>query len=140
MARNPQSAIHGTGDPKVAGDFGLRYLMEVLFRRKRMLLIPILCTPFLAVLLSYTVKPSYMSTTTIILGKAEILNPLVRYDTSVQMAEYDRLGLFQKIIYSRPLIEDVIRKLKLDRQLKNEAQLEWLVNDVRKSIHMMGLT
>ena len=140
MVRNPQTTDLRSGEPKVAGDFGLRYLVEVLFRRKRMLLIPIVCTPLLAILLSYTITPSYMSTTTIILGKAEILNPLVRYDTSVQMAEYDRLGLFQKIVYSRPLIEDVIHKLKLDRQLKSEAQLEWLVNDVRKSIHMMALT
>ena len=124
---------------RVAGDFDFRYLAEILFRRKRIFLVPLILTPVLSLVISLLIKPSYMSTTTILLGKEDILNPLVRYETAVAMTDYNRLGSFQKIIYSRPLIEDAIHKLGLDKGLKTDLQIESLVNDIRANIHVIGL-
>ena len=135
----PRHAAGRAGDPKLAGDFSVRYLLEILFRRKRLFLIPVLLTPILGFLVSYLVKDSYMSTTTILLGKDEILNPLVRYDTAVSLTDENRLGSFQKIIYSRTLIEDAVRKLGLDKQAKSDLELEALINDVRANIHVFTL-
>lgn len=122
------------------GAFSLRYFAEILMRRKRLMPIPILLTPILAVLLSFTISPSYMSTTTIALKKAEILNPLVRYETAVSLADWNRLNLFQKVIYSRPVIEEVIRRLKLDAAVVTEADLESLIEEVRGDIHLLNLS
>jgi polysaccharide chain length determinant protein (PEP-CTERM system associated) len=124
----------------VAGDFSLRYLLEILFRRKRVFLLPLILTPLFAVLISLLIKAEYMSSTTILLGKEEILNPLVRYETAVAMTDTNRLGSFQKIINSRPLIEETIRKLGLDKGLKSDLDMEMMVNLIRKNIHLLGLT
>jgi len=123
----------------VAGDFSLRYLLEILFRRKRVFLLPLVLTPLFAVLISLVIKPQYISSTTILLGKDEILNPLVRYETAVAMTDTNRLGAFQKIIYSRPLLEETIRKLGIDQGLKSEIEWERGVENLRKSIHVLGL-
>ena len=135
----PKRTQPSTPETNVAGDFSLKYLLEILFRRKRIFLVPMLLTPVLSLLVSVAIKSSFMSTTTILLGKEDILNPLVRYETAVAMTDYNRLGSFQKILYSRPLIEDTIRKLGLDRPLKNDMELESLVNDIRANIHIIGL-
>ena len=138
--KTPRRAVGGPGEPKLAGEFSLRYLLEILFRRKRLFIVPMLLTPILAFLLSYAIKPSYMSTTTILLGKEDILNPLVRYDTAVAMTDYNRLGSFQKIIYSRPLLEEAANKLGLAQQAKNAMELESLINKIRANIHLITLT
>ena len=72
-------------EPGLAGDFSMRALLEVVFRRKRVLLLTLFLTPLLAILAGFLITPSYMSTTTILLGKNEILNPLVRFDMAVAM-------------------------------------------------------
>ena len=123
----------------VAGDFSLHYLLEIFFRRKRVFLLVLILTPILAILISFLMKNEYMSSTTILLGKDEILNPLVRYETAVAMADTNRLGSFQKIIYSRPLLEGTIRKLGIDKSLKNDLEMERTVINLRKSIHLLGL-
>jgi polysaccharide chain length determinant protein (PEP-CTERM system associated) len=107
--KNP---LRNPGSP-VAGDFSLRYLLEIFFRRKRVFLLLIVLTPILAVLLSLLIKDEYISSTTIMLGKEDVLNPLVRYDTAVAMADTNRLGSFEKILYSRPLLEETIQKLRI---------------------------
>ena len=133
--RTPPSAP----EPRLVGDFSLRYLLEVLFRRKRIFLVPLILVPVLSLIVSLLVKPSYMSTTTILLGKEDILNPLVRYETAVAMTDNNRLGSIEMIICSRPLIEETIRKLGLDKDLKSDRELERMVYLIRGSIHLIGL-
>jgi polysaccharide chain length determinant protein (PEP-CTERM system associated) len=137
IARTPPRT---SPDANVAGDFSMRYLLEIIFRRKRLFVVTALVVPLLSFSLSLLIRPSYMSTTTIMLGKDEILNPLVRFEMAVAMTDYNRLGAFQKIIYSRPLIEDAIRKQELDRGITSDAQMEALVNQTRLSTHLMNLT
>ena len=138
--KKPRRAGGGAGEPKLAGDFSVRYLLEILFRRKRLFIVPMLLTPVLAFLLSYAIKPSYMSSTTILMGKEDILNPLVRYDTAVSMTDWNRLGSFQKILYSRTLLEEAARKLGLAQQAKDPMALEGLINNIRANIHLITLT
>lgn len=126
-------------ETRVAGDFSMRYLLEIVFRRKRVLLVTLVCTPLLSILVSLLIKPSYMSTTTIMLGKDEILNPLVRFDMAVSMTDYNRLGSFQKVISSQPLIEDAIRQLGLDRNIRTDADMAAMVNTIRANTHLIAL-
>ena len=137
--KSPRRAAAGAGEPKLAGDFSVRYLLEILFRRKRLFIVPLLLTPLLAFLLSYAIKPSFMSQTTILMGKEDILNPLVRYDTAVTMTDWNRLGSFQKILYSRTLLEEAANKMGLAQRAKSAMELESLINDIRANIHMITL-
>ena len=124
----------------VVGDFSLRYLLEVFFRRKRVFLLTMILVPLLALSVSFLMKNVYMSSTTILLGKDEILNPLVRYETAVQMTDTNRLASFQKIVYSRPLLEEAIHKLGLDKNVKKDFEMEKKVVNLRNNIHLLGLT
>ena len=137
--KSPRRAAASAGEPKLAGDFSIRYLLEIIFRRKRLFILPMLLMPVLAFLFSYAVKPSFMSTTTILMGKEDILNPLVRYDTAVSMTDWNRLGSFQKILYSRTLLEETANKLGLAQQAKSPEQLEGLINNIRANIHLITL-
>ena len=126
--------------PRLVGEFNLKYLLEVFWRRKRLLPAPILFTPILAVLLSYLIPPAYLSTTTIVLKNTEILNPLVRYETAVSLTDYDRLKRFEKMVYSRPLIEEAIAEMGMFREGMDPKELEWMVEQVRSGIRLIGLT
>ena len=124
----------------IAGDFSIRYLCEIVFRRKRILLVTMFFTPVLCILSSLFIKSAYMSSITILLGKNDILNPLVSFDMAVQMTENNRLGSFRKVIYSRPLIEDAIHKLGFDRELKSDAEMEKEVESIRRNTVVMELS
>ncbi len=127
-------------EPSVAGDFSFRSLLEVIFRRKRVLVLTLVLMPVLCILIGLLIRPSYMSTITILMGKNEILNPLVRFDMAVSMTDWNRLGSFQKVIYSRPLIEDAIHKLKIDRKLKSDTEMEKAVEQIRRNTLVMELS
>ena len=135
----PKRTSSTTPDARVAGDFSLRYLLEILFRRKRVFILPLILTPILSFLISLAIKSSYMSSSTILVGKEDILNPLVRYETAVSMTDYNRLGSFEKILYSRPLIEEAVHKLDIDKGIKSDIEMEWAVNNLRRNIHLIGL-
>ncbi len=141
ISRSPQRSqlLSSSPETPLAGEFSLRYLLEVVFRRKRVLLAVVVATPLLSLLVSLLIRPSYMSTTTILLGKEEILNPLVRFDMAVTMTDYNRLSSFQKVVYSRPLMEEAIGKLGLDRNLKSDAELEQCVTRMRGNTHLIAL-
>ncbi len=121
-----------------AGVFSLRALLEVVFRRKSTLLIPLVLVPVLTIGLSYLLPEQYMSTTTILINRSGILNPLVRFETAVSLQNWDELGTLRKIIYSRPLIERVIRELDLEPETTSRRQHEWLIDDIRGSIHILS--
>lgn len=140
MALSPERYPMRSPETSVAGDFSLRYLLEVFFRRKRVFLLALILTPLLAVVISLLIKNEFMSSTTILLGKEEILNPLVRYETAVAMADTNRLGSFQKIVSSRPLLEETIRKLGLVKSLKDDGEMEIMVTNLRKNIHLLNVT
>lgn len=146
MSKKPTKENKENIAARPAGDFSVKYFVEILFRRKRIFMIPVVLVPILSVILSYMAPEMYMSTTTMLLKKQDILNPLVRFQTAVALTEYDRLSTFRKIIYSRPLIEEVIHELKLDKDIANKpekarlAEMGWLVDHIRRNIHIMSLT
>jgi len=117
----------------------LKNLVEIFLRRFWLIPTPLLLIPLLTIGASFLIRPSYLSTITIALGKAEILNPLVRYDTAVALTEHNRLTLLRKIIYSRPLLEQAISRLGLDADFKSPRDFERKLDDLRQSIQLMEL-
>ncbi len=144
MSQTPKRIKQPEKKSFIVGDFSIRYMLEILFRRKRQFIIPFIIIPPLSILLAFMLKPQYMSTTTILLGKTDILNPLVKYDTAVTMSDNDRLSAFQKIIYSRPVILEIVQKLGLESQIEGEQDYEYalekLINKIRKNIEIFALS
>ena len=104
-------------------------------KRRRLLLI---LTPLLfviaALLAIYFIEPKYESTTTILVQKDETLNPLVLYEIAVHIASEDRIQSLNEIIYSRSTIEILIDSLKLDSEVKSEADKQLLIANTQRNI------
>lgn len=127
-------------DPRQSGaavqysKFSLRYVLEIFFRRKRQITIPVLLVTALAAAGSRMMPKVYESGTTILLGRDEVLNPLVRWQTAVSLSAFDYLMSFQKIIYSRTLLEQVIADTELLPENPDPAELDDMLNKLRGSI------
>ena len=99
-----------------------------------MVIIPLVIVTILCVVGAYILPNKYESSTTILVQRDEILNPLISYEIAVAMASEDRLRTFNEIIYSRTNIQRLIDSLGLDTGLKTEEQRQALVTAVGKNI------
>ncbi len=81
---------------------------------------------------SFIWPKTYESSSNIIIDKSGISNPLG--DTSKQ--DEDRLLYIQNTIMSRSFIEQVIKKIGLDKYTKNEAQYNGLVATIKKNLKL----
>lgn len=104
-------------------------------KRRRLLLIlsPILFL-IAALVALYFIEPKYQSTTTILVQQDETLNPLVLYEIAVHIAAEDRIQSLNEIIYSRSTMEILIDSLKLNRDVKSEADKQLLIANTQKNI------
>ncbi len=109
--------------------------LKAAVKRRRLLLI---LTPILFVIAAmvavYFIEPKYESTTSILVQKDETLNPLVLYEIAVHIASEDRIQSLNEIIYSRSTIEILIDSLKLDSDVKSEADRQELIANTQNNI------
>ncbi len=99
-----------------------------------MVIIPALTVTVLCIVGAFILPNKYESSTSILVQRDEILNPLISYDIAVAMASDDRLRTFNEIIYSRTNIQRLIDSLGLGTGLKTEEQRQALVDAVGKNI------
>ena len=109
----PPPPTPAQGAASVYQRFSLRYLLEILFRRKRTVVLPILIVTSMAAVGGRLMPKRYDSGTTILLGQDEVLNPLVKWQTAVSLSIFDEMLTFTKVIYSRNLLESVAVDLGL---------------------------
>jgi len=98
---------------QVFGIFSVKYVLSIIFRRKRFLVLPTVVVAALAGGGSFLIPKSYKSGTTILVQDEGLLNPLVKWEAAVSLTISDRLKTFTKIIYSRTLLEEVANNLEL---------------------------
>ena len=109
--------------------------LKAAVKRRRLLLIlsPILFV-IAAMLAIYFIEPKYESTTTILVQKDETLNPLVLYEIAVHIASEDRIQSLNEIIYSRSTMEILIDSLKLNTEVRTEADRQELIASTQRKI------
>jgi polysaccharide biosynthesis transport protein len=109
--------------------------LKAAVKRRRLLLIlsPVLFVAA-ALLALYFIEPKYQSTTTILVQQDETLNPLVLYEIAVHIASEDRIQSLNEIIYSRSTIEILIDSLKLNSDVKSEADRQLLIANTQNNI------
>ncbi|HTK82636.1 MAG TPA: Wzz/FepE/Etk N-terminal domain-containing protein [Bacteroidota bacterium] len=108
--------------------------MNVLRRRKKYLLVPFLIVVIASILGAFLLPRQYESSTTILVQRDEILNPLVNFTMAVSMASEDRIRTFNEIVFSKSAIQMVIDTLQLDRDIKTAVGKEDLVKQIKKNI------
>ena len=112
----------------------LHEVIAVFRRRKRYLIIPVIIVTTLSIIGAFMLSNKYESSTTILVQRDEILNPLISYQMAVAMASEDRLRTFNEIIYSRFTIKKLIDSIGLTAKAINEEQDQALVVAVQNGI------
>lgn len=106
----------------------LREILAIYSRRKRYLFLPIIVVGVLSVLGAILMSNKYESSTTILVQRDEILNPLISYQMAVSMASEDRLRTFNEIINShitlKKLKDSLFASEEEDRPVDEQAIIE----------------
>lgn len=103
-------------------------------RRRKWLILPSLLVTILCVTGALILPRKYESSTTILVQRDEVLNPLISYEMAVAMASEDRLRTFNEIIYSKVTIQVLIDSLQLGAEIETEAERQKLTKKVREHI------
>lgn len=114
--------------------FTIHEIVAILRRRKRLLIIPPIVVMMLCTIAAYTLPRKYVSSTTILVQREEVLNPLVRFDMAVSLASEDRTQMFNDILYSRSTIQALIDSLGLGKDAVTESEKQEQINGLRGSI------
>lgn len=114
--------------------FTIREFILLFRRRKRLLIIPTVVVTLICGIGARLLPGKYESSTTILVQREEILNPLISYEMAVTMASEDRLRTFNEIIYSRATIQKMIDSLGMGANATTEEQRQALVDGVSHNI------
>ena len=103
-------------------------------RRKKYLVLPALLVTTLCVLGAFILPRKYESSTTIMVQRDEVLNPLMNFTMAVSTASEDRLRTFNEIVYSKATIQVLIDSLNLGGSIHSEFDRQELIKTIRKNI------
>ena len=110
-------------------------ILKILRRRRRLVLIPFLAVTILCAIGAFVLPRKYESSTTVLVQRDEILNPLVSYEMAVAMASEDMLKTFNEIIYSSATVQTLIDSLHLaGSEPFSESDRQEMFKKIRKSI------
>lgn len=110
-----------------------RELLAIYRRRRKYLFIPAAITTAISVVGAVVISNKYESSTTILVQRDEILNPLISYQMAIAMASEDRLRTFNEIIYSHTTMKKLYDSLYRndDLEVKDEsARIEGLRKNI----------
>lgn len=117
------------------GQLTAQEILSALRRRKKLIVIPILIVTGLCTLGAFVLPRKYESSTTILVQRDEVLNPLVSYEMAVAMASEDMLKTFNEIVYSKTTVQTLIDSLRLsDYTSLSEEDRQELIKEVQKNI------
>ncbi len=115
--------------------FNAQQVLKILRRRRRLILIPVVAVVVICTLGAFLLPRKYESSTTILVQRDEVLNPLVSYEMAVTMASEDILKTFNEIIYSTGTIQTIVDSLHIaGSEIITEQDRQELLKKVRKNI------
>ncbi|HWP47817.1 MAG TPA: GNVR domain-containing protein [Candidatus Limnocylindrales bacterium] len=113
--------------------FNLQYYRQVLSRRTWFFFLPFFFVLCGATVASFILPEVYRSSTTILIERDQVINPLTK-GLGVASEMEERLRTLRQGILSRPLIEKVIKKLGLDLSVQNPVEFEDLIKEIQKNL------
>ncbi|MGH2568862.1 MAG: Wzz/FepE/Etk N-terminal domain-containing protein [Bacteroidota bacterium] len=112
----------------------LQEIITVFRRRRKIFFLPCSIVFGLCVVGAFVLPRKYESSTTIMVQRDEVLNPLISYTMAVTMASEDRLRTFNEIVYSRKTIQLLIDSLEMGEDIETEEDRQKLIEKIRKVI------
>lgn len=112
-----------------------RSYLEIIFHRKWLLIIPVVFFTLFAWGYSYTVTPMYRSTAVIEVQEKAKENPYIEsFSKSTPISQ--RLGTVLQRVKSRSLIEDIIKELRLQENVKTDREYRGLIDFIRENMEV----
>ncbi|MCP4650132.1 MAG: hypothetical protein GY853_08665 [PVC group bacterium] len=107
--------------------------LKILSRRKQVFFYPFLIVVFIMVVLSFAMPKTYESKALILVQEEEVINPLIS-GLAVSTSVADRLRILREQILSWNSLTELVKRLKLDSEVKSALDYENLIQDLRESI------
>jgi uncharacterized protein involved in exopolysaccharide biosynthesis len=118
----------------LTAQFTIQEIKSLFRRRKFYFFIPIVVITCLSIVGSLLLKNKYESSTTILVQRDQIVNPLLGYEIAAAMASEDRLRMFNEILFSRSNIQKLIDSLGIADNITGEGDRQALVSAISRNI------
>ena len=109
-------------------------IREIFRRRKKLFLVPALIITVLSALGAIILKSKYESSTTILVQRDEILNPLLSFDMAIAMTSEDRLRTFNEIIRSHSTLKILLDSVYPDVLEDDDKDEQDVIQSLRAKI------
>lgn len=103
-------------------------------RRRKIFFLPFILITATCIAAAFVLPKRYESSTTIMVQKDEVLNPLISYTMAIAATSDNRLRDFNEIIYSRPSIEALLDSLGLHSKIATLNEENKEIKKIRKNI------
>ncbi len=103
-------------------------------RRKIIIIIPTVIVTAISIVGALLLPRQYESSTTLLVQRDEILNPLLSYEAAMRGEDEDRLRTFNEIIYSRVTIGKLIDSLGIAPGNSTATQQQEMITDLQGKI------
>lgn len=127
--------------------FTVDEFLAVLRRRKIAFLLPAVLVIMVCGLGAFMLPKKYESSATILIQNDQVLNPLLSYSMALQMQPENRLGDYNTIIYSRPIIEGLMDSLGMQADMltlpAKDHMIKQMADDIktaRMSYHSLKIS
>jgi len=114
--------------------FTIDEILAAFRRRKKIFFFPFIVITVTCAAAAFILPRKYESSTTILVQKDEVLNPLISYTMAIAATSDNRLKDINEIIYSRPCIEVLIDSLGLRSKISNLSEEEKEIKNIKKKI------
>ena len=114
----------------------LHEVFAVFRRRRRYFVLPTAIIAALCAIGALLLSNKYESSTTILVQRDEVLNPLISYQMAVSMASEDRLRTFNEIIYSQLTLRKLADSLGLTGKSSTEEEEQSIIAALEKAIEI----
>ncbi|MFH2138156.1 MAG: GNVR domain-containing protein [Candidatus Omnitrophota bacterium] len=107
--------------------------LQVFYRRKPFFLCPFIITVFVMVVLSFVLPKTFASRALILVEEEEVINPLIT-GLAISTPVSDRLRMLREQILSWNSLTELVKRLKLDSEIKSAFGYEELIKTIQKNI------
>lgn len=123
-------------------EFNISDYLYLIFSKKYLFFFIFMITCSAVILFSFLMKKKYAASSTILIEKEKVLNPLER-QTHRQLKPQEvknNLKTLKQILLSRSRLLQVIKKLDLDLDIRTPLELQNLIEKMRDSIEISMIT
>ncbi len=109
--------------------------LNIVFRRKWLIIIPVFIGLVGSIIAGNTLPKIYEASALVLVEESKIINPLIQ-GIAVSTSVAQRLSMLREQILGWDRVMQLVKTLRLDKDIKNQWEFEGLVRKLRKNIRV----